>query len=520
MDVLESIIRSLTSDEVRRFKILSNRFKTGEKKLVNLFDAIRGAKFEQEDDLVKDLYGNTQAQTRNRYYRLRNKLLENICKSLVLYHYKSSDEVQAIYDYQTAVLMRQRGEYELAHYFLKKADRKADAMKQYGMLEMIFDEFAELALLGIDIDTREMLQRYQAFKEELAERRSVNRALSEFKYLMMRSRIGRVNGNIIQHVQDLKNELMSDRHLLDRPDGQVRLSYVVLQALIEKGSAHQVADYLGYALGKVSGIDFQDPEISEIFLQLRLAELDSLLYIGEWQKAMEITTVLEKEIHSFSGKQKRKFNFLFLLRKMDSLDEQGMNKEFEDLALQSLSMLPEGSGIEEKHSIHYRLARHWFSLEQYKKAIDSVARITKDKDFNALGEPEKMYLEILRITSLYHLGDYVAAQDAARSFRKDFRKLLKDREHRRSSEFMTILARMIEAPLEGKKVSINSAVRKYEARCNAIAPHSMELFDPLSLLIAYRDGKTYLESRKDRKEKQEEEINGTPVEEFGSLTYR
>jgi hypothetical protein len=85
LDVLEKVIFSLTSDEVRRFKILSNRFKSeDEKKLIVLFDTIRSEKFiDEEQEIVKSLYQTNDAQTRNRYYRLRNKLLENIEKSLV-----------------------------------------------------------------------------------------------------------------------------------------------------------------------------------------------------------------------------------------------------------------------------------------------------------------------------------------------------------------------------------------------------------------------------------------------------
>ena len=90
MDILENVIYNLSSDEVRRFKILSNRFKADEeKKLIVLFDLIRSGKYaEDESQIVIELYSESNAKVKNRYYRLRNKLLEIIEKSLVFYHFK------------------------------------------------------------------------------------------------------------------------------------------------------------------------------------------------------------------------------------------------------------------------------------------------------------------------------------------------------------------------------------------------------------------------------------------------
>ncbi|MEL6591186.1 MAG: hypothetical protein AAFQ68_13940, partial [Bacteroidota bacterium] len=127
MDILERIIENLTSDEVRRFKILSNRFKADEeKKLLILFDAIRAGNYrDNEAEVITQFYGDTSARSRNSYYRLRNKLLSNLEKSLLFYHFNYKNSIEAYSYIQLAILFRERGLYREAFYHLRKAEKNA-----------------------------------------------------------------------------------------------------------------------------------------------------------------------------------------------------------------------------------------------------------------------------------------------------------------------------------------------------------------------------------------------------------
>ena len=126
MDILEQIIENLTSDEVRRFKILSNRFKADEeKKLIVLFDAIRAGNYGAiEEEMVIQFYGDMSHNSKNNYYRLRNKLLNNLEKSLLFYHFNYKNTLEAYSTLQLSMLLEERGLYKETYYYLKKAERK------------------------------------------------------------------------------------------------------------------------------------------------------------------------------------------------------------------------------------------------------------------------------------------------------------------------------------------------------------------------------------------------------------
>ncbi|HRI42299.1 MAG TPA: hypothetical protein PLW54_11530, partial [Bacteroidia bacterium] len=86
MDILPSVIRRMTRDEVRFFKLFSGRSHDRADRLdKRLFDLIRQAGEEYDDDKAFErLY---EEGNKNAYYRLKNRLLQDVGKSLTLQHF-------------------------------------------------------------------------------------------------------------------------------------------------------------------------------------------------------------------------------------------------------------------------------------------------------------------------------------------------------------------------------------------------------------------------------------------------
>ena len=86
MDILNQIIEKLSKEEIRNFKLFSERSAPAEeRKDLKLFDYIHyaGAKFDERKAFKKLSYGPGH---RNNYYRLKSRLVEDIGDSLVLLH--------------------------------------------------------------------------------------------------------------------------------------------------------------------------------------------------------------------------------------------------------------------------------------------------------------------------------------------------------------------------------------------------------------------------------------------------
>jgi len=90
MNILQHMIGLMNKEEVRHFKLFANRTNasTGRKDLL-LFDHIRNTYPEYDETKIqKKLYGSAD---KNTLYRLKNRLLEDVGKSIALQYFESTE---------------------------------------------------------------------------------------------------------------------------------------------------------------------------------------------------------------------------------------------------------------------------------------------------------------------------------------------------------------------------------------------------------------------------------------------
>ena len=123
MNLLQEVISSLTKEESRFFKLYAERTNsTKERKDLILFDQLRKSDITEEKLVNRLSYGNSK----NAYYRLKNRLLFDISKSLVLQHLNNEEDVLILHNLLLFRIFRQKQKNRVAEVFLKsrKKSRK------------------------------------------------------------------------------------------------------------------------------------------------------------------------------------------------------------------------------------------------------------------------------------------------------------------------------------------------------------------------------------------------------------
>ncbi|HXC03854.1 MAG TPA: hypothetical protein VNZ86_03830, partial [Bacteroidia bacterium] len=90
MNIIQDIIGSLTKEEQRHFKLFANRTNaSGSRKDLLLFDYIRNSFPDYDESSIQEkLYGKGD---KNSLYRLKNRLLSDVQRSLTLQYFEDSD---------------------------------------------------------------------------------------------------------------------------------------------------------------------------------------------------------------------------------------------------------------------------------------------------------------------------------------------------------------------------------------------------------------------------------------------
>lgn len=124
MNQVYKLIATLSKEECRNFKILLKRTNdSAERKDVALFDYARkySGSSVDEDVFLKKFYPND----RNAFYRLKNRLLQDINKSLLFLHYNSNDYFATLNYIMLSKLFNEKSNFQLTFDYLLQAEKKS-----------------------------------------------------------------------------------------------------------------------------------------------------------------------------------------------------------------------------------------------------------------------------------------------------------------------------------------------------------------------------------------------------------
>ena len=137
MNLLQEVVLSLNKEESRFFKLYAGRTNTkDERKDLILFDYIKKSDTINEDKISNKLYG----KNKNAFYRLKNRLLTDLNKSLLLQHLNNEEDFSILQNILLSRVFRQKQKNKVAEVYLKKhyeekvnqineLDRKLEQMK-------------------------------------------------------------------------------------------------------------------------------------------------------------------------------------------------------------------------------------------------------------------------------------------------------------------------------------------------------------------------------------------------------
>lgn len=465
MDILEQIIEHLSSDEVRRFKILSNRFKADEeKKLIVLFDAIRAGNYDSvEDEIVTQLYGDLSANSKNNYYRLRNKLLSNIEKSLIFYHFNYKNSIEAQNNLQLAILLGEKSLYKESHHYLKKAEKIAINNDQFNLLEVIYDEMVSLGMKDVEIDIEFILKKRKENWTKLEINRKSDEVLCLLTQQLKKRNFSRnkKSDSVIELLEETQQRLESHRHIFQSSVGKIKIYRTVSAILLQKGAFGELEQYIEKTLTEFDANKLLNKDNHNIRLMMHIWRINCLRKLLRIREENEQIEILGKELNMYSKQYYNEFAAYYYSAKInnqklrgdldgagESLKEIFNQKEILSVNMNELSFL-------------ISLADQYFCQNLFIHAADTIAKIKLHKKYPKLDEELRYYLCILEIVVAFEAKNYGqvgALHDALKSGYKPF---FKSDLYEKAQRFLEIVMRMNQAVIDGKRMFLKTAYKSF-----------------------------------------------------------
>ena len=455
MEILLQVIGLLTKEEARYFKIYLTRIATpNERKDEKLFDMMRKSGVDFDDDAAaKKLYGKSD---KNAYYRLKNRLQEDVCDALALLH---TDKTDVNYLYRQLMLFnifQTRNNLKLSMYFLKRAEKKALAAENFELLDILYANYIRLSNDFAEINPEEYIEKRKLNADKLNRLRAMDQTLAAVLYRLKTAQtFERKPSALMDMLETSIKQFSGDHSLRKSKTFQTRLYRAVSQQLLQTHNYQQLEKFMRKTIDAFQNENWFDKSNHDTKLQMLVYLINALFRNEKYTESLAYAEQLGEEIKSFNKLHFDKYVFYFYnslyinyartdidkaIRALDDLDKvmkQLKNSYYEQFILLNKSTL-------------------LFERKKFNDAIRQLVRLYLNDSYRNASETFKLKVAVAEMIMQYESGDLSVFKNRLGQVRKQFASVLKKQENNRDKTFLNILEKMMDKDWRANKALAKS----------------------------------------------------------------
>lgn len=438
MDTLNQMILGLTKEEIRFFKIFANRISSKEpRKDIELFDAIRKERENfDEDAATLKLYPDGN---RNPFYRLKNRLKSELSKSLMAQHFEGEDVTQAINLYNLARHYISRNLYTLAEHFLAKAEKKALALENLELLDLIYTEFIRLSQEMMSINPETYILKRQENESRLKSIRQIDDILATVKYkLKITQNFSPVDNPVVDMLQDTVQELTDNKELKGSSALRFKIYQAVSQILLQQHDYQNLEDYLRVTFAEFEKESLFTKSNHQTKLQMLTYMVNALFKNDKLQESLKWAERLKQGMEEYDRLHYDRFMFFYYNSLVINYSKVDMEK--------AISILRDLEGNEKLKKtpfyivfVYLNLTIFHFDLGEYRESIKRLNQLYLHDRFENTAPSLKFRIAILEILIRLELGDTDFLEYRMKQIRKDFQEQLDNQENVREQMLLSLV---------------------------------------------------------------------------------
>lgn len=390
--MLQEIIETLTKEELRHLKLFLNRTNSrGDRKDIKLVDLFRNAgEKANEDKFFRKLYPTGE---KNAYYRLKNRLTEEIFKSLSALYFDESSDIQSLQLLGLARHFWRLGKHDIASSLLDRAERSAMKYQDFGLVELILTEHIRLRTAypkeGVRPDA--LIARRMMNRKNIGLEQEVDDVLG---VLSLRVKEAKEEADIEMLLKNMKDTL--DAYLTgDKLNGlhelRIRLFHSYHDLLERYGTDKARSKMLRQAYKAFSSEKIFTRE--RVALQVEMIrKIVQLLMVSE--KADKALKYLEelKEILPYAGNQREEaevFYYAMSFKALRSINPVKAGEIIQEASEQSVFR----DDFEHQMLLQATQIRTSFSNGKLEAAQNGITTLRNDRSFKELEERDRLIIE-------------------------------------------------------------------------------------------------------------------------------
>lgn len=444
MDILPSVIHRMTRDEVRFFKLFSGRSHDRSDRLdKRLFDLIRHAGEGYDDNRTFErLYGQGN---KNAYYRLKNRLLQDVGKSLTLQHFDDDDTVHALHLLGLAKFHLGRSNTRAAHYYLRRAESEANRLSQYELLDLIYGDLIRLSHEQVSVNPEAYIRLRRENQERIRQVRAIDDLLAAVSYRMrVTQNFGTGKNPVLPLLEKIVNEYAHDQALLRNPQVRFRLYEAVTRILLQKRDYPALEAYLLGAWKEFNDARLFNRGNHDAKLQMLVFIVNTLFKNGKSKESLRYAEILHDAMEEHQRLLYGKYLFFYYNARVINY-----SKLDKDQAIAILQEMKENERVRStpfyEMFVYLNLAVLYFDKGEFAQSIRQLSRLFLLDAYRDADRSLRFKIAIAELMIRYELNDEELLERKLREAKKDYRDLIAKRQHPREVKMLGIIQRMLES---------------------------------------------------------------------------
>lgn len=419
MNILHKIIQAMSNEDIRTYKIYAKRTSEGEsRKDLKLFEEYR--KSEEPDDrlIAMKIYGKSAGM--NSFHRLKNRLAEEINKSLILTRITENTNLP-MYNLQLYNHYYQRNDYRLAYFYWKRSLKHALECHDFELVDMIYSYGMNMARVVSELVPSELISKIKENGRFLKIKKQTDEMLARLSYQIRTTQnFTRSQIHELEEFQNEVNEFMADENLIAIDVLKIRFLKLKSQIFIVQEKFEALCNLLLENFHYIKHCTVFSGADKEMKIELFIYLVNSLNAERKFHEAVkyaqELKEFLEKEGKVYYEKfvyfcyQSRVNAFAELKQHQKALEEL---EEAEQLKI---------TGLNPSYEIFAMIntAICLYELHQYARAAKTLGRLYLLNGFRRLDNSLKIKVEVAELIIRYEKGDFEQADYKWRMLMKDY----------------------------------------------------------------------------------------------------
>ncbi len=481
---LFDIVGKLTKEEKRHFKLYLSRVKlAGDKqhKAELLFDMVNRLTSKNQANPLGDevlsakLYANGD---KNSFYQLKNRLLGDLEKSLLLLHSDLSDRIGIMTRMAIAELYVYKSLYKEAFDLLRQAERKATKAGYYDLLATIYDLIVKIAFNydSIDLETymHKQLQNLAQYQTLL----QTDHLIKTLSYRLIKSNFEARDADITQTLADIQQKLSIREDLLESPRMQLEIHNTVRRILLQKQDYVALESYLIETLREFEQgqIFKKDTHVHKIVTLVWI--LNTLIKNGRFSAMLTYTDQLLDALNAYGKLYYDKYIWTYY--------QCVVTQHFYSNQLDKATQLLENLAADTTHKdgalyydtfVHANLSVIYYCQGQLRKAMSKLTPLLQKDTFGKQSAELQLRISLLELVLHYENNDFSYIDYKANDLRNTYKELLQQETHQRESDFLKLLRRCTNLAQPFNDAKMVRAIEQFIEQSPPFSPGSNEFIN-------------------------------------------